>query len=80
MIPSLDDILLFYHCEPIENAPLYSYCRFPNCIPRTERDVSTVFYAMPYVMIVKKNFMSKSLKLVTLGHCTVFVWLYQCQL
>ena len=51
MIPSLDDILLFYHCEPIENAPLYNHCRFPYCIPRTERDVGTVFYEIPYALL-----------------------------
>ena len=39
MIPSLDGILLFHYCEQIENAPLYNHCRFPYCIPRTERDV-----------------------------------------
>ena len=38
---------IFYHCEQIENAPLYNHCRFPYCIPRTERDVGTVFYEMP---------------------------------
>jgi hypothetical protein len=63
---------------------LYNHCRFPYCIPRTERDVGTVFYEMPYVMIVKKNRAllcpSKSLKLVTLCHCTVFVRLHQCEL
>ena len=51
MIPSLDDILLFYYCEPIENAPLYNHCRFPYCIPRTERGVGTVFYEMPYALL-----------------------------
>ena len=55
MVPSLDDILLFCHCEPIENAPLYNHCRFPYCIPRTERDVGAVFYEMTYVMIVKNS-------------------------
>ena len=49
--PSLDDILLFYHCEPIENAPLYNHCRFPYCIPRTERGVGNVFYKMLYSLL-----------------------------
>ena len=51
MIPSLDDILLFYHCEPIENAPLYNHCRFPYCIPRTERGVRNVFYKMLHALL-----------------------------
>jgi hypothetical protein len=51
MIPLLDDILPFYHCESIENASLYIHCRFPYCIPRIERGVGTIFVEKPYALL-----------------------------
>jgi hypothetical protein len=51
MIPLLDDILPFYHCESIENASLYIHCRFPYCIPRIERGLGTIFFEKPYALL-----------------------------
>ena len=51
MIPLQDGILLFYHYEPIENAPLDNHYRFSYYIPRTEHGVGTAFYEMPYALL-----------------------------